>query len=106
MKRLLLLLLISPLTFAEVYDFVCDVKGENRKAVIIVDTDERYIKLGGLKFQVNYTDDGTIISAKINNDEPTVITFNKLTGEASHVNLEMDGYWFEYICKPAVPLIP
>lgn len=105
MKRLLLLLLISPLTFAEVYNFICVEDVSRKTATIIVDTEEKYIQLGGVKFAFNYTDTSTNISARIDEERDNVMTFNKITGKATQVSLQ-DGYWYEYSCRPAERLIP
>ncbi|MDB3996855.1 hypothetical protein N9458_02385 [Gammaproteobacteria bacterium] len=104
MKKFLALLLISPLTYAEVYTFICVVKDENQEiATIIIDTEKKYIQLGGIVFKTNYNDETTVISASM---DDISMSFNKITGIAKQVRVNGYPYVYEYSCRPAKPLIP
>ena len=107
MKKFLILLLISPITFAEVYDFVCvSVDGKRSDTEIIIDTNKKYIQLGGIKFATKYKDNKSEISAWYQNSED-LITFKKVSGKVDYVGgLGEDVFWYEYSCRPAERLIP
>ena len=114
MKKLLLLLLISPLTFAEVYTFICVYKEDSSKRSIIIDTEKEYIQLDRTMFADNYKDDGKKIYADrfdINNaafgSGEVIIYFDKITGEATKTAWLGDSFLvYKYSCSPAKPLIP
>lgn len=106
MKRILLLLLLSPLTYAEVYTFACKVDEIGSLTSIIIDTDKKYIQLGtGTVFNRAFIDTDSSVHA-FYKDTGNLFTFNKITGQASQVwdiNKNTDPIY--YTCKRAEPLM-
>ena len=107
MRKILLLLLLSPLTYAEVYTFACKVDGTDSLTSIIIDTDRKYIQLGSsTMFNRAFINADSSVHA-FYGDTGNLFTFNKITGQASQVwdyAKKLDPIY--YTCKRAEPLMP
>ena len=108
MKRLLALLLLTPIAYSEIYYFSCAVDESNVVASIKIDTDKKYIELGGsTKFSKSYEETETILRAWNETSIANMFELNKITARAKQVYAK-DGYSeaYDYTCKAVIPLMP
>tara|TARA_B100000767_G_scaffold51672_1_gene47101 strand:+ start:676 stop:1032 length:357 start_codon:yes stop_codon:yes gene_type:complete len=118
MKKLLALLLLSPLAYSLDYVFVCTTE-EGKTTSVLINTGEKFIKLGQLKFDDDWKKDDIDIKVIENNiyeNENAIVEFNTVTGNMTQILFKKgktgetleDNFLnqYRYSCKPASRLIP
>ena len=118
MNKLLALLLLSPLAYSQDYVFVCTTE-EGKTTSVLINTQEKFIKLGQLKFDDDWKKDDIDIKVIENNiyeNQHAMIEFNTVTGDMKQLLFKkgkkgetlIDNllYQHRYSCKPASRLIP
>ena len=108
MRRLLALLLLTPIAYSEIYYFSCAVDESNVVASIKIDTDKKYIELGGsTKFSKSYEETETILRAWNQTGIANMFEVNKITGRARQVySVDSASETYNYTCRAAKPLMP
>jgi len=116
-KKILFLLLLSPVAYSQEYVFVCVAEETEATATVVINTKEEFITLGLFKFDDGWKKEDiniTVIKNNIYENKNAVIEFNTVTGAMSQTlfkkgqgNIE-DLYEFQYnyLCQPASRLIP
>jgi hypothetical protein len=118
MKKLLALLLLSPIAYSQDYVFVC-ITEEGETTSVLINTQEKFIKLGEIKFDDDWKREDIDIIAIENNiykNENAIIEFNTVTGGMKQTLFKKgktgekleDNFLiqYRYSCKPASRLIP
>ena len=105
MKKLFLLLLLSPLAYSDVYTFSCKLdEGENLITSIKIDTSKKYIELHGhTRFDNHWNETDTLVKAW--NDTYYNLELNKITGRAQQAYGARDVIAY-YTCEAVKPLMP
>jgi hypothetical protein len=115
MNKLLALLILSPLAYAEKYHFTCENKNlKETNTSLVIDTDKKYIEFGNVLIVDEFTETASEINGSYSyKDENKILvfktyySFNKITGIFNTVNTSESAKFFqEYLCIKVIPLIP
>ena len=112
MKKLLFILLLVPILEAKEYTFACEddkYKGSSVKS-IVVNTKEKYILLGNLKFADKWSENEATVTASMRYTTTVIntIDLNKITGKMNETFVGDTGTIdsIDYTCKAVVRLMP
>ena len=111
MKKLLALLLLSPLAYSDIYTFECKDEKIGTISSLVINTDKKFISLNGGKMNENWQENESKVAAYMYlwSGAFKYNEFNKVTGRLESTFICADETCADssyYTCSAVKPLMP